>query len=109
MSTGNQNNGKVKKKRYFLVVRTEGGVMTLLDEQDMMLYQYRQRGILKADEDTRRKLVAFGFLRFDWRKYEELPPNSRIYYEDESVFGKARMTYPNPEKLLAAAMDRTPY
>lgn len=108
--TANKSSGKKEvKKRWFLILRIEGGVMTLQDESDMMIYQYRQRGIQKIDEDTRRKLVACGFLRFDWRKFKEIPPHSGIYYEDEDIYGKARMTYPNPEKLLAVAMDRTPY
>lgn len=69
------------------------GIIALIDENGNIAY-YRQRGIQRIDEPTRRMLMQSGFLNPQWASYKELPRNIRIAFEDESIQGKARVTFP---------------
>jgi len=96
------NSTKSKKERVYLTAVTiECGIITLINE-DGEIAHYRQRGIQRIDAKKRQLLIGYGFLHRNWNSVPELPSNYSICFEDEFIQGKARASYPNPDKLLEA-------
>ena len=42
--------------------------------------------------------VREGKLSSDYVRFKELPRNYRIYFEDETIMGRAQATFPNLER-----------
>ena len=86
---------------YLTAVGIKSGIITLIDENGNIVY-YRQRGIDKLTNEQRAKLIHYGLLASNWDKYRELPKYISISYEDPTIMGRARASYPKPEELLKA-------
>lgn len=82
-----------KEKIYLTAVTIVGGIITLIDENGDIRY-YRQRGIDKISKADRQLLIASGMLQLQWEQFPELPKNVSISFEDPTIMGRARVTYP---------------
>ena len=95
----------VKREReYLTAITVVGGIITLIDNNGSIQY-YRQRGIKKLTDKQRQMLIGIGLLQRDWERYKELPSHISISYEDPSIMGRARATYPNPEEIIKALQE----
>ena len=95
----------VKKEREYLTAITiVGGIITLIDNNGSVQY-YRQRGIKRLTDKQRHILINIGLLQRDWERYKELPSHISISFEDPSIMGRARATYPNPEEIIKALQE----
>lgn len=94
-----------KEREYLTAVTICGGIITLIDYNGNICY-YRQRGITKFTDAQRKLLMNTGLLQRNWEQYKELPKHISISFEDPSVMGKARATYPNPEDIFKAFQSR---
>lgn len=80
-------------RRYLTAVAIDRGIINLLDEYGRM-QSFRQRGIKRIPEITRKRLVYIGELDGNWGEYKELPRDVTISFEDEDIMGKARASFP---------------
>ena len=80
-------------RRYLTAIRIECGIITLIKE-DGTIANYRQRGIGNIPKPVVKRLEQLGLLSRNWRKVPELPKNVSIAYEDATIMGRARATYP---------------
>ena len=97
--------GTVKKEReYLTAITVVSGIITLIDSNGIIQY-YRQRGIKKLTDKQRQMLISIGLLQRDWEKFKELPSHISISFEDPSIMGRARATYPNPEEILKVLQE----
>lgn len=90
-----------KERQYLTAVTIVSGIITLIDYNGNICY-YRQRGISRLSDKQRQVLINAGLLQRNWEKYKELPSYISISFEDPSVMGKARATYPKPEEIIKA-------
>lgn len=81
------------ERRYLTAVTIDKGIITLLDEYGR-IQQFRQRGIKRIPEVTRKRLIYMNELERDWEEYRELPRDVTISFEDEFIMGKARASFP---------------
>ena len=93
-----------KEREYLTAITVVGGIITLIDSNGSIQY-YRQRGIKKLTDKQRHLLIKIGLLQRDWERYKELPGHISISFEDPSIMGRARATYPNPEEIIKALQD----
>lgn len=93
-----------KEREYLTAVTIVGGIITLIDINGSIQY-YRQRGIKKLTDKQRQMLISIGLLQRDWERFKELPSHISISFEDPSIMGKARATYPNPEEIIKVLQD----
>lgn len=89
------------ERQYLTAVTIVGGIITLIDINGNIAY-YRQRGIQKLTDSQRQKLIYLGLLQRNWNTFKELPSYISISFEDPSIMGRARASYPNPEDILKA-------
>lgn len=86
-----------KEREYLTALMIEGGLINLI-EPSGNIGVYRQRGIKRLGEQKIKVLINKGYLAANWELYKELPKNWSIYYEDEEIMGKARVTFKDPFK-----------
>jgi len=90
-----------KEREYLTAITIIGGVITLINYEGTICY-YRQRGISKFTDKQRQILINAGILQRNWEQYPELPRHISISFEDPTIMGRARATYPNPEEIFKA-------
>ena len=90
---------------YLTAISISGGIITLITE-DGDIACYRQRGINSIADKKKRILIGLGLLAQDWQLYNELPKNWSISFEAPEIMGRARVTYPDADKLIFAATGR---
>lgn len=88
-----------QERQYLTAITIVGGIITLLDMTGNICY-YRQRGIGKLTDVQRHALIRMGLLQKNWDTYKELPSYISIHFEDPSIMGKARATYPKVDEIL---------
>lgn len=93
-----------REREYLTAITIVGGIITLIDNNGSIQY-FRQRGIKKIPDKQRQILISIGLLQRDWERYKELPSNISISFEDPSIMGRARATYPNPDEIIKALQD----
>ena len=89
-----------QERQYLTAVTIECGIICLIDYSGNIIY-YRQRGIQRIPDEQRKLLISLGLLARDWEQYKELPSYISISYEDPTIMGKARASYPGLDKIQA--------
>ena len=92
-----------KQREYIIVIDIRCGLITLVDPAGFVGV-YRQRGIGNLSDEVKALAISKGLLASDWKTYKELPKHWSIYFEDESVQGKAKATYGNPFKSISSML-----
>lgn len=87
-----------QEKKFLTAIQIVAGIITLIDEDGQIVF-YRQRGISKFSRRQLKVLIGSGLLDERWRMFEEIPKNINIYYEDPEIKGKARIRYPDMDKI----------
>ena len=95
-----------KERVYLTAIGISCGIITLITETGE-IENYRQRGIGSIAEVKRRALIGLGMLHPNWRNFKELPKNWSISFEDPEIMGRARMSYPDADKILSAVNGRS--
>lgn len=80
-----------------MAVAIHQGLIQLI-EPDGTIAIYRQRGIGSLSDMALIAAVREGKLSSDYVRFKELPRNYRIYFEDETIMGRAQATFPNLER-----------
>lgn len=88
-----------KERVYLTAIEISMGIITLIDD-DGDIKNFRQRGIQRIDPRILGMLISRGYLFKGWKTIPELPAHYSISFEDEEIMGKARATFPDPNKLL---------
>ena len=87
-----------KQRIYLTAISCVGGILSVLSPEGNVIY-FRQRGIQKIPENTRKQLVDLGFLHPNWESVQELPTYVSLTYEDPVIMGRVRVTFPSIETI----------
>lgn len=82
----------MKSKEYVVAIYIDRGIISLI-EPDGTIGWYRQRGIQNIPKEYLDELISTGRLNDNWSMFKELPKNYYIYFEDESILGRAKPNF----------------
>lgn len=95
-----------QERQYLTAIAIQCGIISVIDYSGNIVY-YRQRGIQRIPEEQRKLLISLGLLARDWEQYKELPSYISISYEDPTIMGRARASYPGLDKIQALLNQKT--